>query len=379
MPTGYRNLKEINELMFTAEKEYPKLASVIDIAKEFGPGKTYEGRPIYALRLTSNSQNGVEQDKPNVLILSAHHCREIVTPEIALDIIKRFTEGYGRDPKITSYLDNYQIFVVPILNVDGLEYAWTRDKLWRKNRKPTGGNIYGIDLNRNYNLDWVRCGGSTIRSSQTYKGPAPFSEEETQAASNMARYYNFAKVIDMHSYGREVLTAYNKCTRMPDVIRNYIVERGRVLAATANYRLRDPSGNGQHQSWNIKRSTSYSYLIETHTTFQPTYASAQEEIKRVYPLVEKFMDQNIPLYGHVRDAATRQPVGALIEIGGIVWYANETRNSNPRTGRYHLFLPGNSYSISFKADGYKTQTINVAIPAASSGESVKRDVLLEKN
>lgn len=82
-PAGYRNLEQINKFLFDTEKEYPEIAKVIDIAKEYGPGKTFEGRPIYAIKLSNNVT--IDQDKPNVLILSAHHCREIVTRKLKMN------------------------------------------------------------------------------------------------------------------------------------------------------------------------------------------------------------------------------------------------------------------------------------------------------
>ena len=92
------------------------------------------------------------------MILSAHHCREIVTPEIALYAIKQLTEEYKKNPAITKIVDNYNLWVVPILNVDGLEYTWKVNNMWRKNRKPHTSGPYGVDLNRNYDLDWYKCG-----------------------------------------------------------------------------------------------------------------------------------------------------------------------------------------------------------------------------
>ena len=34
-----------------------------------------------------------------------------------------------------------------------LQYSWSEDRLWRKNRRP-GSPCDGVDLNRNYNDHW---------------------------------------------------------------------------------------------------------------------------------------------------------------------------------------------------------------------------------
>lgn len=248
--------------------------------------------------------------------------------------------------------------------------------MWRKNRKPFPNRVFGVDLNRNYDLDWVKCGGTSQTSSDVYKGPSAFSEEETQSIRGLSRRYQFAKVIDFHSYGREVLHAYHPCTRMDSKIRNYIIDRSRNLAETVNYRLRDPSGNGQHQSWQMKENTFYSFLVETHTTFQPSYQSALDEINRIYPIITKFLNQTITLQGHVLDANTKLPIRADIQLEGITWYANETKHSNLRYGYYHMFLPVGQQKLTFKASGYQSETISLNIE--NSNQGFVRNVLLRK-
>jgi hypothetical protein len=370
VPTGYRNLAQINEYMHEQEKKHPNLAKVINIIEKYGPGKTHEGRPIFALKITEGAN--VEHDKPAILILSAHHCREIVTPEIALKTIETLVGAFGVDEALTKVMKENQIIIVPILNVDGLEYVWKTNRMWRKNRKPISGT-FGIDLNRNYDLDWYRCGGSTDPRSDVYKGPSPFSEEETQTVRGLSRHYNFAKVMDLHSYGREVLHGYHPCSRMDTGLRTYIIERSRDLAMAAVYRLRDPSGNGQHQSWQIKEQTAYSFIVETHTTFQPTYASALDEIKRVMPMLEKFLKEPIPLHGNVLDAVTRKPLASNITIKNLQYFQNESRHSEGKYGRFQMFLPKGVHTFEFNKAGYQTETLTVDFNTPSQ----KRTVLLK--
>ena len=41
-------------------------------------------------------------------------------------------------------------YIIPLLNPDGYEWSQTKDRLWRKNRRPPPGNssCAGVDLNR---------------------------------------------------------------------------------------------------------------------------------------------------------------------------------------------------------------------------------------
>jgi len=243
-----------------------------------------------------------------------------------------------------------------------------------KNRKPISGT-FGIDLNRNYDLDWYNCGGSTIPSSETYKGPKPESEEEVQSVVNFAKVLNFAKVIDFHSYGREVLHAYHPCTKMDTRIRSYIINKSRDLALKSTYNLRDPSGNGQHQSFNIKVNTFYSFIVETHTTFQPSIDSARQEIARIYPMVIQFLNETIPLQGTISDSQTGIPLKANILLKDFQFFANETKSSNLKFGKYFLFLPQGTWNIEFSANGYQNKLISATITSEQQTIDLKLNKL----
>lgn len=87
----------------------------------------------------------VDEDEPNVLIVAAHHCREIVTPEVALGAVRLLLQPDHRDD-----VDNFQTWVIPVLNVDGYTYVFDQEPLWRKNRRVLTSGDIGVDLNRNY-------------------------------------------------------------------------------------------------------------------------------------------------------------------------------------------------------------------------------------
>jgi len=69
-----------------------------------------------------------------------------------------------------------------MVNIDGYVYSWTSSstRMWRKNRRNNGNNVFGVDLNRNHGpaRTWCTSGSSRVPSSDTYCGTAPFSEPE---------------------------------------------------------------------------------------------------------------------------------------------------------------------------------------------------------
>ena len=68
-------------------------------------------------------------------------------------------DGYRTyDGMVTSLLNTYNFYFIPVMNPDGYNYSWTSERLWRKSRTVIDGSLcFGVDLNRNYDAFW---GGS---------------------------------------------------------------------------------------------------------------------------------------------------------------------------------------------------------------------------
>lgn len=364
LPPGYHDLAAINGILNTTQATYPSIAQVVNLNATFGTPTTVEGRSIYALKISDNV--ATDEDEPNVLIACCHHCREITTPELALDHIGRLCTAYGSDPQVTALVNANEIWFIPVQNPDGLEYTWTTNNLWRKNRRNNGNGTFGVDLNRNYPLGWAGgCPGSTTTSSETYKGIAPASEIETQTMMAFSRARRFAKVMDHHTYGREVLLGY-LCSAFPAALDAQINAEGVALSVTAGYGTRDASAEGEHQQWQIQETTSYAFLTESELTFQPPYANAGAEAAILWPETLAFLNRAIPVQGHVTSALSGLPLAADIAIAGITFSNGETRKSRGLNGRYSHWLPAGTHQLVFSAPGYLPQTVPVTVSASGS-------------
>lgn len=366
VPLGYSDLPAIEASLFATAAAYPNLTQLVDVSSAYGPGPTFEGRPIYALKISDNAQSN--EDEPNILIVACHHPSEVINPEIALDIINRLTTGYGFDPVITALVDQNEIWVSPVWDPDGLEYIWATNNFWRKNRSPQSGGAIGVNLNRNYDLGFnSSCSGSSSPSNSNYKGPFADSEIETQTMVAFSRARRFAKVMDFHSSGREVLLSY-VCSPLDSLIDNFISSEGTALANAVSWGTRNPSAEGEHQQWQIKETTSYAFLAETGTSFQPPHTTAMAEAAIIWPLIVDFLQRDIPLRGNITDASNGNPIVASLTIGGVNFQQGESRHSEALHGRYHLFLPAGSHQVTFQAPGYVSSTHTVSVGA--SGETV---------
>jgi carboxypeptidase T len=194
-------------------------------------GTTFEGRAIAALRIAPKSDGcGCR-----ILILGGHHAREWIAAEVPYLIAERLVKC-ASDPSLNALFRQVEVWVVPVLNPDGSDYSHRADsaggdRLWRKNRRPVGQDtagrpIYGVDLNRNYDVNF-RGGGATSGAlgSENYPGEQAFSECETRAIRDLVRRFEFHFALSYHSFGQEVLYPFgfvnadcdNQCAARLDV------------------------------------------------------------------------------------------------------------------------------------------------------------------
>ncbi|MGK7231038.1 M14 family metallopeptidase [Streptomyces hygroscopicus] len=202
----YHTYAEANAEINAAVATYPSILSKRVI------GKSYEGRDIVALKISDNV--ATDENEPEVLFTAHQHAREHLTVEMALYLVRQFTEGYGSDPRITSAVNGREIWIIPDVNPDGGEYdiATGSYRSWRKNRQPNSGSSIGTDLNRNWNFKWGCCGGSSgSPGSETYRGARAESAPEVKVVADFARSrvvggkQQIKAAIDFHTYSELVL------------------------------------------------------------------------------------------------------------------------------------------------------------------------------
>ncbi len=136
---------------------------------------------------------------------------------------------------------------------------------------------------------------------------------------------------------------------------------------------RTPSAEGEHQQWQFARLGAWAFLIETHTQFQPPYASAVAESDLVWPGILAALRRAIPLAGHVVDGVTRTPLAAKVEILNVNFTQGETNSSGGSYGAYHVFAPAGDYDVRFSAPGYTPVTARVSL-SATAGATLDVDL-----
>jgi hypothetical protein len=202
-----------------AARDNPRIAKLVEF------GTTVQGKPIVALKVTKDPQKS-DGRKPSVLYLSAQHAREWITPEMNRRLMHYFLDGYNSNRTVRKLVNTRELWFVPVANPDG--YDWTFEpgqRLWRKNLRDNNGDGQitpgdGVDLNRNFDYRWGydNEGSSPDPSSETYRGPAPNSEPETQGLDRLARDVRFTFFVNYHSAAELLLygTGWQVATPTPD-------------------------------------------------------------------------------------------------------------------------------------------------------------------
>jgi murein tripeptide amidase MpaA len=181
-------------------------------------GFSVEGRPIWAIKI-SDYPNLKEPHEPDVLFVGLHHAREWISAEVPYYFAWKLVELYDSDPVVRRCVDNCEIWIVPVLNPDGLEFSrgyfectecpGENSRYWRRNRVNNGDGSFGVDLNRNYGtFNWGQdvaegiADGSPNTTDVTYWGPSAFSEPETVAMRDLILDVenDFQAVVSYHSY-----------------------------------------------------------------------------------------------------------------------------------------------------------------------------------
>lgn len=222
----YTSTAQAYEALDQMAKDYPELCQVVTL------GQSAQGRDIKALRITEGGASAPMHERTGIVITGCHHSREWMTVEIPLNTAQTLLEGYSKDEEGKARLQNAEVWIVPVVNPDGLEYSRNYDNMWRKNRNHfdtvVDGKLVhakGVDPNRNYSdrthaNSYLFRGHDDKRSltaddfeegsddprSDVYRGLKGASEPEVAALLRLELgNANIAGVLDYHSYGETIM------------------------------------------------------------------------------------------------------------------------------------------------------------------------------
>ena len=334
--TGYRRLEDVNADLRELAARFPGQARLVEL-----PHKSLEGRTVLAIEIAEDV--AASDGRPTFYMDGIHHAREWPACEFtimwAFDLLESYAAG---DTQVVSLMKKLRFFVVPVMNVDGFHYS--RSSLvdnsatqggngafayWRKNRRtvtntyavqtPVGDlnspDAYGIDNNRNYGYAWGGDGSSSSQVSQTYRGPAPFSEPETKNVQWALSTRHATAMITNHTSGNLILWAWGD-TRDDAPDNELLVSLGRAMAQFNGYRpqksidLYVTTGTCSDYAYGSFGSIGYTFE-HAGSSFHPNYAAT---IPRQYA-------QNRPAFLLLAEAAADPQhhgvvTGRLVDASG---------------------------------------------------------------
>jgi hypothetical protein len=363
--SSYKDYPQTLAWMQKMQKAFPSLVKIRNLSSLFKLGKTAKENQIYALQITNNQR--LSSLKPKLLFIGQHHARELMTHHAVMDTAEYFLRQTSRSPrKVQEWLKKVDLWFVPVVNPDGLNFVFSHNRWWRKNLSTyPGSNHQGVDLNRNYAFKWGACGNySTSPGSEIYLGPKANSEHEVQVMDALNKNLKFQYVISFHSHGDEVLYPY-RCGKLLDKD-IYLSLRDR-LAKELGYRHRLASSSGEDFEHHFAKHGSLSFLIEIGQDFQPNYETylktVQPKVLKILPfLLNELKSPGVNL--RVLSKADQKPLAhTQVTIQSFQGVEKEIRETDIQ-GVFRRRLPLGKYTIRLSKKGYQDKVINFEVSQA---------------
>ncbi|CAL8376204.1 unnamed protein product [Arctogadus glacialis] len=263
----YHTIEEIYNFQDMLVSEKPNLVSKIVI------GQSYEGRPLNVLKFSTGGTS-----RPAIWLDTGIHSREWVTQASGIWFAINIVDTYGKDQALTAILDKMDIFLEIVTNPDGFAYTHSKNRMWRKTRKPNpGSSCVGVDPNRNWDAGFGGAGASGSPCAETYRGPSANSESEVKAIVDFVKSHgNIKAFISIHAYSQMLLFPYG-FTKTPARDHGELHELAKKaitnLASLYGTRYRYGSiintiyqASGGTIDWTYDQGIKYSYTFELRDT-----------------------------------------------------------------------------------------------------------------
>lgn len=278
--TSYRRYDDYLRELDALVKERPGLVRAVTL-----PRRSVEGRPIVGVEL-SEAVSRSDDGKPVYVVIGGHHAREWPSSEVSMELATDLVRSFGRDARVTALLRRERVVIIPVVNPDGFivsrenqtsrSYAGasSQGSNRRKNCASTRAGEdgrpcterSGVDLNRNYGAYWGGNGASTDPNSDTYRGPAPWSEPESDAVHRFSQRLQITNLQAIHSFAALVLRppGFRALGLAPDErrLKELGDAIGRAAGYVSEYAYELYEVTGAAEDWNYVAQGTFGYNIE---------------------------------------------------------------------------------------------------------------------
>ena len=337
-------------MMYQFETDYP------DICDVFSIGQSVNGREILVAKISDNVNT--DEAEPEFLYTSSMHGDELTGYPLMLNLIDSLLSQYNVAPRITSLVNDIEIYINPLANPDGAYYGGNGSVSQARRY-----NANNYDLNRNF--------------PDILSGQNPNTQPETFAFMQFAEDRRFVMATNFHG-GAEVCNyPWDRISERhaDDDWWQFVCHEYADTAQTyspSGYMNGFDDGITNGWDWYTTEGCRQDYMNYFHHCREFT---AEISAVKLVPAsqLEDYWEYNrrsllnyieqvkYGVTGIVTDAITGLPVEAEVFV-----LTHEEDNSwvfsDPVTGNYHRLLIAETYDIQFSAPCYETQVIqNVVV------------------
>ena len=378
--SDYHDPAEMSAYMDQVVAAHPDIAMKVTLQTGLPEGGT-----IYAMKISDNVN--VDEDEPTYLMDGQIHAREVMTAEVMMDAMGYLTDNYGTDPRVTRWVNEMEIWIIPEVNPDGSTYVFTTDNWWRKNRSHECGSDVGVDLNRNFEWNYRACDGSDdYCSSEVYHGSSAASEMETQTLSALQQELRPMYYINYHSYGEYIMWS-SGCgvtdeeallrsvgSASNDIVENDNGETGQWQIGASGDAIYHAPGGADDNAYGAAGAVAFTFELNSGG-FQPDYSTWRDTtVARQRVAWGYLLDQTLDgpaVTGHTYDANTLQPVVATYVFANRPFSSGQWPLQTDAGGRFgRASLPNTEHIMVFSAPGYLPETRDVMVGSSPADVDV---------
>lgn len=307
-------------------------ASRTDLASVFPIGRSLNGKDILALRINPTEVGTSTSAKPGIVFLGTHHAREHLSTEVPL-LLAQYLLDNSAKPEIAQLLKTRDIYIIPMVNRDGVEIDIEGGSyhMQRKNARQNPDGTVGVDLNRNYGFHWGEGGASPDPGEETYRGPAAFSEPETQAVRAFVEARpNLKILLSYHTFSELILYPWGHSYKpIPDgtALKAYQA-MAQTMAGMTGYKpqqssgLYIASGDTTDWAWGVHKIFSFTFELTPKSMWDGGFYPGAGAIQRTFqnnirPALYLIGLADNPLRAAQNESTTTSPQSSQILTGGL--------------------------------------------------------------
>ena len=341
----YPTYSQYDSIMQSFSKLYPSLCRLDTI------GTSINGKLVLALKISVNA--AVDEDKPEVFYTSTMHGDETGGFILMLHLADYLLKNYNVNERVTSLVDNLEIWINPLANPDGT-YG-TGNTI----TSPTRYNANGYDLNRNFPDPFT---------------PNTLKQKETLDMIKFMRKHKFVLSANFHSGSEVVNYPWDRWISKFHADDSWFNSISRAYADTAHlyagpeYMNFLDNGVTRGALWYIVYGGRQDFMTwelhgrEVTIELDNQFVTPAPQLTLLWQnnwhsLIGYLENALYGIHGLVRDVNSHEPVPAKVYITGHDKDSSEVY-SDTLTGSFERFLYSGSWNLTFSATGYRDTTIN---------------------